>query len=355
MKKLIEFLKKVKTDERLGSLEEAAIKQSVVLKILSLLEWDPFSIDEVEPDYHVEDGKIDFALKHNNSNRVFINAKIITNNYQMLQDELLNRAVSQNVQIAILTNGLSWWFYLPLMDGSPEKKLFHTIEIQHKDEKDIAQAFLNYLSKQNIISGKTLKTAEAIYNNKKKLSMINEFLPKAWQKILSEPEKWLADIITQATKDLCGYKPDKETVLNFILAHIKGDAQLLQSQPPPLADANKKMVKKDLKGKAIKSFTFKGKKYDVHSWKAMALTICDIMFENHKEDFESILYISLDGKNCFSRNPHEFLECEKISDVDIYMDLHLTTKNMLALCKEMLLLFGYKENELVIESEPISM
>ena len=87
----------------------------------------------------------------------------------------------------------------------------------------------------------------------------------------------------------------------------------------------------------------------------MALTICDIMFENHKEDFESILYISLDGKNCFSRNPHEFLECEKISDVDIYMDLHLTTKNMLALCKEMLLLFGYKENELFIESEPISM
>jgi hypothetical protein len=34
------------------------------------------------------------------------------------------------------------------------------------------------------------------------------------------------------------------------------------------------------------------------------------------------------------------------------LDLHLTVKDMLALCGEILLLFGYKENELIIESKP---
>jgi hypothetical protein len=84
----------------------------------------------------------------------------------------------------------------------------------------------------------------------------------------------------------------------------------------------------------------------------MVVKICEIMYDKHRDEFESILYISLEGRTCFSENPDEFLECEKIAGTDIYLDLHFTVKDMLALCKEILLLFGYKENELTIESKP---
>ena len=53
-------------------LDEAAIKQGVILKILSLLNWDPFNIDEIQPEYSVDNGKIDFALKHKKLIKAFI-------------------------------------------------------------------------------------------------------------------------------------------------------------------------------------------------------------------------------------------------------------------------------------------
>jgi len=49
MKKLVEFIKKIQSDDRFGAFDEAAIKQGIVLKILSLLDWDPFDVDEVQP------------------------------------------------------------------------------------------------------------------------------------------------------------------------------------------------------------------------------------------------------------------------------------------------------------------
>jgi len=75
MQNLIEFIKKIQSDNRLGSLKEAAIKQSIILKMLSLLGWDPFNIDEIEPDYHVGTGKIDFLLKSEKTNKIFLNVK----------------------------------------------------------------------------------------------------------------------------------------------------------------------------------------------------------------------------------------------------------------------------------------
>ncbi len=64
MDNLLEFLRDIQSDERFKSLNEAAIKQAIVLKILSLLDWDPFNIDEIQPEYNLEDGKVDFLLKH---------------------------------------------------------------------------------------------------------------------------------------------------------------------------------------------------------------------------------------------------------------------------------------------------
>ena len=353
MQELIEFIKKIQSDNRLDSLTEAAIKQSIILKILSLLGWDPFNIDEIEPDYHVGAGKIDFLLKSDNTNKIFLNVKKDLANSQKLQDQLFQLAADSDIKIAILTNGLIWNFFLPLIDGSPEEKQFHVIEIHKEKADNIAQGFSDFLLRKNVISGNALKTAKSIYLNRKKAMLVNEYLPKAWQKIINEPDKWLVDIISKATKDLCGYVPDPETVKEFVLSEIKTKANVLKVQPPPIVDTIKKITKKDFKGKSIKSFSFKGEKHDVHSWKAMVLKICEIAYDKHRDEFESILYISLEGRTCFSQNPHEFLECEKIAGTDIYLDLHLTIKDMLALCKEILLLFGYKESELIIESKPI--
>ena len=63
---LLKLLEEIQFDRRLVSFDEAATKQTVILRILSCLGWDPFNIDEIYPEYPVGGGRVDYALRHNN-------------------------------------------------------------------------------------------------------------------------------------------------------------------------------------------------------------------------------------------------------------------------------------------------
>ena len=45
-------------------------------------------------------------------------------------------------------------------------------------------------------------------------------LPKAWNKIIFEPDELLVELIAVATEKICGYKPDNMVVENFISSNI---------------------------------------------------------------------------------------------------------------------------------------
>jgi len=62
-------INRLKTDRKIDTVDEAATKQAVVLKLLSLLGWDTFNIDEVTPEYSVAGKRVDYALKINNLDR----------------------------------------------------------------------------------------------------------------------------------------------------------------------------------------------------------------------------------------------------------------------------------------------
>ena len=351
MDNLLEFLRDIQSDERFKSLDEAAIKQAIVLKILSLLDWDPFNIDEIQPEYDLQDGKVDFLLKHKDSHKVFLSVKKELNGFQKYQEKFLSWAVQCDVKIAVLTDGFTWRFFLPIIEGNLENKKFHTIEIHKEKAEEVKQSFSDFLSKQNIISDNTVKIAKDIFNNRKKIILINEYLPKAWLKIMNEPEKWLVGIISDVTEDLCGYKPDGEAVQEFIISEVKTEAEkpsLHRSKP---SEEITKNAQKDYKGKTLKSFTFMGEVYNVKSLKQMLLKICDIMFAKYKDNFESLLYITLQGRDCFSKDPHEFVNCEEISGTHIYVDLNFSAMSVVALCKEILLHFGHKESDFFIETK----
>jgi hypothetical protein len=109
--KLLEFIRGIQSDRRLISLDEAATKQGVILKILSYLGWDPFNIDEIHPEFPVGTGRVDFALRHNNYNKVFIEVKKVGEDLERHQEQILNYSFKHGVKIAILTSGITWWFY----------------------------------------------------------------------------------------------------------------------------------------------------------------------------------------------------------------------------------------------------
>ena len=357
MKKLVDFIKKIQSDDRFAGFDEAAVKQAVILKILSLLDWDPFDVDEVQPECEAGRGRVDFSLRHNARNKVFLLVKKGAKDFPRHQDKLLEDAGQGKPEMAILTDGFIWWLFLPLAGGLADEKKFHVIDMKEQSVEDISEKLEGFLSKENVVSGRALKAAEHIYETKQRNLLIEEHLPRAWQKIINEPEKWLVNLLADVTKELCGYKPERERVEEFLAGEVQAGADMehaLRPKPPSPSPQKEKEVPpergEDFTGKSIISFTLAGKRYEVRSWKAMFLKLCDVVLpKNRKDDLEVLFTIATPQREYFSKNPYEFLTGEKIPGTSVYVDTNLSAREVVDLSHKILILFGRKESDLSIE------
>ncbi len=214
---LIRFLEKLKTKPT-KSTDEASIKQGIVLPILRKLKWDPDNTDEVKPEYTVETRRVDYSLRINNTDKVFIEAKNADEDLSndKIQNQLLDYSFMRGIKISILTNGMTWWFYLPMKAVEWKARKFYTIDIGEQEKYAIAEKFVDLLSKPNIQDDKALDYANEIDIKKQKKKVLEEKLPEAWNKILAEPDPLLIDLISKSTEKLCGITPEIENVKQLL-------------------------------------------------------------------------------------------------------------------------------------------
>ncbi|MBI4006165.1 MAG: type I restriction enzyme HsdR N-terminal domain-containing protein, partial [Gammaproteobacteria bacterium] len=113
---LINFINNLKVNPRLTSYNEDQAKMAIVQPILRRLGWDIERVDEVFPEFSVENRRVDYALCINGHSEVFIEAKRPAEDLesQNHQEQLLDYSYRQGVKIAVLTNGITWAFYLSM-------------------------------------------------------------------------------------------------------------------------------------------------------------------------------------------------------------------------------------------------
>ena len=80
----------------------------------------------------------------------------------------------------------------------------------------------------------------------------------------------------------------------------------------------------------------------------MLLKICDLMNAKHKDNFDMVLSLNESNRNLFTKNEYEFLNCEKISNTNIYVNVNLRPTDIVTLCYNITALFGYKKGDLSI-------
>ena len=107
---------------------ETATRQAAVLPTLEMLGWDWQNLDEVAPEYTVRGGRIDYCLRSNGASLVHLEVKRVGTDLTSHQNQLLRYAFEEGARLAILTDGLIWWFYLPLESGGWEQRRFVTID-----------------------------------------------------------------------------------------------------------------------------------------------------------------------------------------------------------------------------------
>ncbi|AWB10268.1 type I restriction endonuclease [Thermodesulfobium sp. 4217-1] len=352
-KKLLDFIRELKKDGRQRLLNEEATKQSVILPILNALKWNVFDIESVFPEYSVNDKRVDYSLRSNKKNKVFIEVKKINEDLDQHQEQLLNYSFQEGVGLSVLTNGISWWFYLPSGEGSWAQRKFYTIEIYEQEDKVVVEKFEKLLSKDNVVSGKSLEYAKEIYYNKEKQNLINTTLPKAWNKIITDPDELLIELLADETEKLCGYKPDSETVEQFLTRisqeEIKTENIYVPTKIKSMHKKSDSSVSNQYSGKKPISFSFKGVKYSLRSWKELIVKLCEIILSKHKDQFNYVLDLHGTKRPYFSSKLDELRKPERISGTDIYLETNLSANSIVKLSKDIITLFGYKDSDLKIE------
>ncbi|MGD2187818.1 MAG: hypothetical protein PVI71_16925 [Desulfobacterales bacterium] len=370
MKKQIDtFIQDLKSNKKLDSFDEASTKQAVVLRLLSFLGWDIFDVDEVSPDFSVNSFSVSYALRIKNSNKIFIEVKRIHEKLDNHQKSLLSFAAREGVNVAILTNGIIWWFYLASAAGSSQEKWFYSVDLLKQNADEFVPQIMDLLSKSKVAGGQALKTAKSLNQNKKQ-KMASDIIPEAWNKLISQPNMIFIELLRETTEKICGYKVETKIVERFleknldqllITKHSAASAAppskiieipKIEDKPTPNFSivSPKNSVKKaeSYKDKDIKSFTFNGKTNPVRNWEDMLINLCEYFAIIHSTDFEKVLWISGEDNTYFSRYSDQLRIPEKIKGTNIYVETKLRPDEIVRTSRSLLAEFGYKDQDLTI-------
>ena len=358
---LLGLVRKIQADPRIPTLDEPSTKQLVILPLLNKLGWDPFSIGEIQPEYSVGGKKVDYSLRVNNLNKVFIEVKQTATDLSKHQEQLLNYSFSEGIKLSILTDGITWWFYLPLHEGNWEQRKFYTIVFHDQQAEEIAQKFTDFLLKDNIISGKAIENAESVFKSKQTREIIQRNIPKAWNKLVTEQDEALIELVAITTEKLSGYKPEASAIAGFLSAN---PSLAITSSVSPFTYERPQSKKQETEEKrttkryeatysysVINSFMLKGIKYEVNDWRDVLTRICEIMYEKHRDQFSRVLELKGQKYHWFSTNQSELSHPERIDESDFYVQNHWSARGIVSVSRATIALFGYSQDDFVLDFE----
>ncbi len=322
---------------------EAIVCLGLIIPVLHPLGWNDESDDEVVTEYNVGGG-VDYALSHNQTAKVFIEAKKEDEPLDGHQEQLLNYAFRLGVAMAVLTNGTAWWFYLPLSEGSWENRKFAAVDI---NEPELPQRLISLLSKENVISGENTQSAETLLRYRR----ILENLPRAWEAVRPE----IVVRLIGETEELCGYRPNTNEVEQFLSPVDNQTAPEAAVPEPPVNTSSEAPESDDVTGTRPQSFTFLKDSYSVESWRSVLRELCNILHTKHKDRFEAAA-LDCKGSNgavYFSRNPNDFQAHYKVNESRIYVNIHGGAKQVKERAYKVISHFGYARDNLRVEYSPI--
>jgi predicted type IV restriction endonuclease len=354
---LITFIEELKSNGIDGSDEEST-KQAVILRALHLLGWNIFDTGEVKPQYvNIAGNKPDYSLRIANITKVYIEVKKINENLDNHQEQLLNYSFQEGVKMAVLTNGLTWWFYLPLNEGSWDQRKFYSIDISEQNSELIADKFSAFLSKENICNSSAFENAEELFKSRQRNYVLRTTLPTAWNKIIDESDDLLLDLLNETTEKMCGFKADQETLEEFfnsnknqfIIGHKSVTSVNTKSKQKRKASVTKSFkLTEHYTGKQLTSFIFEGKRFESSKWIQILIKLCELFSHQNNIEFERILSLEGRVRPYFSINKNQLRSPEKISGTNIFMETNLGAESIVKLAYKIIILFGYKKNSLEI-------
>lgn len=357
---LKDLLTRLKGERALFLSGEEATRQGAILPILARLGWDRDNIREVVPEYTVGNGRVDYCLKIGEQVSAFVEVKRTNEELERHQEQLLEYAFRQGVKIAVLTNGLLWWFYLPLFPGSWDQRKFFTIDIQEQEVGGAATHFMLFLSREAIANGAALKRAEEIHTGRERDRRIRDTIPTAWRDLCQKPDEMLVELLSEKVESLCGHKPTEEVLGEFLAGTIAAPSgpspgrgerptptdrprpSRVVTPPPPGSDDTWTF-------KSPVAFRFKGQRHQVGAFKEILMKLSEVLYSEHRREFQKVFTLRGRRRAYFSQDYKEMTEPREIPSSGIYVETCLSANAVKDRCNDLLAIFEYQSSDLQVE------
>jgi predicted type IV restriction endonuclease len=340
---------------------EDETKQGLILPIINGLGWNVFNTKEVTPEYGVKGKKVDYCLVLDGKPKVFIEVKKTAESLEKHQDQLLGYSYSQGITLSVLTNGIDWWFYLPMIPKPWDERIFCEMNLTKGKTNDLVENFIRFLSKERVKNGESIKLAQEIYDDKLKSKTIEETIPRIWNGIMSEllesqEKSLLYDLISDEIQRICNLKPQPQSIVDFVRTnwnrfYVDEDEPIIIQDKPKVKPEKPTSIQfvsseKEYYGKKVRKFRFDGKVKEVKLWKDVLVGLCEMIYEKHKGEFKKVFEIKGRTRLYFVKDESKVRGPRPISTSGVFVETHFSSNDMMRRCREILDKFGYSIDHL---------
>ena len=214
---------------------EAAVSQGVILKVLNALGWDTYDTQIVAPEFSVGGRRVDFALCYPATKpAIFIEVKQVGRS-DGADKQLFEYAFHEGIPLAILTDEREWSFYLPAGQGAYSERKFYFLDLLERDIDEICFRLDRYVSYARVKSGEARNNANNDYQDKSRQQEAQKVLPQAWHLLMTDTDGLLVDLLSEKAEEICGVKPQRMAVEDFLSSQIERAPQPATSILKPAA------------------------------------------------------------------------------------------------------------------------
>ncbi len=200
-----------------------------------------------------------------------------------------------------------------------------------------------------------MEDAEELISSHQKVAAINSAIIEAWNAIIEEPDEFLVDLISEATENLCGFKPDGEVVQEFLSQRLTTFRLLPSTVRPPgstrtqaTSDSSQKTQRRAFTGTRPSSISFRHNSRIAESWIDVLTSLCELIYEQHQDEFSKVLELRGRKRPYFSADGSELRKPRQLAFTSIFVESNLSARAINSLCNEVVKLFGYQTDDFKI-------
>ncbi len=332
MTELAALIKKLAHSETLRRRGEEATRQAAVLPVLARLGWNWQELDEVAPEHAVGNGRVDYCLRHANQSLVFVEVKRTGTELFQHQKQLLGYAFEEGVPLAVLTDGLIWWLYLPIEPGSWEQRKFFTVDCTAQAPENAAAALDRYLQREAVIDRSAIELATEELKGQQREQRIRAALPTAWTKLLTEPDELLQELVSDAVESASGHRPDAEIVAEFLLQVSEPRSKTRVLTKNRQASASRAPVAKrrkrgNLTGRKPIAFILDGQRHEAFTWRQVLVRTCNLLAEEAGDSFAQMVQPIQGSKRSYFTSDAESLVTPLQLKSGLFVEGNLSANN----------------------------